>query len=48
MSKSYYQVKFVGVVTVEAADEFEAGMKFKELEYDMNDVDISDVEVMDV
>lgn len=48
MSKHYYQIKFVGVVTIEAEDDFEAGQKFKEFEYDLNRVDISDVEVLDV
>ena len=48
MSKEYYQIKFVGVATIEAEDDFEAGRKFKDLEIDMPNVDVSDIEVLDI
>lgn len=49
MSKQYYQIKFSGVVTIEAEDDFEAGMKFKDMEFELPlDMELSDVEMLDV
>lgn len=48
MSKTYFQIAFTAVATIEAEDEFEAGMKFKDLELGLHSIDIDNIKMLDV
>lgn len=49
MSNNYFQISFTGVATITAEDEFEAGMKFKDMEISLpSEIDIDNIKVLDI